>query len=139
MLRASQTRSAKNLSLLVDMAEDAEVGVDGSDCEDKTVGRSPSKNSNGATGYLTPNARQAFTQLRQAFTKDLILRHFDLECHIRIEINASSYAINGVLSQLINLGRWHPMAYHLQKMISAKTRYKTHHDKLLAIVKVFKT
>ena len=55
------------------MAEDAEVGnIGGScDCEDKTVERSPltSKNSNGATDYLTSSAKPAFTQLRQAFTK----------------------------------------------------------------------
>ena len=53
-----------------------------------------------ATGYLTPKAREAFTQLRQAFTEAPILRHFDLKCHIRIETNASGYAIGGVLSQL---------------------------------------
>ena len=69
-----------------------------------------SKNANsgvqrrlGATGeptFLTPDAKKAFTQLRQAFIKAPILRHFDLECHIRIETDASSYAIGGVLSQL---------------------------------------
>ena len=53
-----------------------------------------------AMGYLTPKAREAFTQLRQAFTKAPILRHFDPECHIRIETDASGYAIGGVLSQL---------------------------------------
>ena len=49
------------------MAKDAEVGsIDGSDCENKTVEKSPltSKNFNRAMGYLTPNAKQAFTQLR---------------------------------------------------------------------------
>ena len=44
------------------MAEDAEVGSigDGSNYKDVTVKRSPliSKNSNGATGYLTPNTKQ---------------------------------------------------------------------------------
>ena len=108
------------------MAEDAEVGgVGGGDCEDETVERSPltSKNSNGATGYLTPDAKRAFTQLRQAFTKAPILRHFDPECHIRIEIDASGYAIGGVLSQLTlnNLGQWHPVAFYSQKMILAET------------------
>ena len=53
-----------------------------------------------ATKYLTPKAREAFTQLKQAFTKTPILQHFDSECHIRIETNASSYAIGRVLSQL---------------------------------------
>ena len=83
------------------MAEDAEVcSIGGDDYEDKTVESSllTSKNSNGATGYLTPGAKRAFTQLRQAFIKAPILRHFDLECHIQIETDASGYAIGGVLS-----------------------------------------
>ena len=50
--------------------------------------------------FLTSDARKAFNQLRQVFTKAPILRHFDLECHIRIKTDASSYAIGGVLSQL---------------------------------------
>ena len=83
----------------IDVAEVDEVGIDtGSDRENKTVGRSPSKNSNKAMGYLTPNARRAFTQLSQAFTKALILRYFDPECHIWIKTDASGYAIYGVLS-----------------------------------------
>ena len=52
------------------------------------------------TGFLTPEARLAFTQLRQAFVKAPILHHFDLESHIQIETDASGYAIGGVLSQL---------------------------------------
>ena len=50
---SSTTRSAKNLSVLVDMAEDAEVG-EGDGGDDKTVKRSPlSKKSNGPMRYLT--------------------------------------------------------------------------------------
>ena len=85
------------------MAEDAEIGsVGGGNCEDETVKRLSltSKNSNGATGYLTPGAKRAFTQLSQAFTEAPILQHFDLECHIWIEIDVSGYSIGGVLSQL---------------------------------------
>ena len=49
----------------MDIVEVDEIRVGaGGDCEDKTVKRSPSKNSNRATGYLIPNARRAFTQLR---------------------------------------------------------------------------
>ena len=35
-------------------------------------------------------------------------------------------------------GQWHPVAYYLQKMILAKTRYETHDAKLLPIVEAFK-
>ena len=62
MLKTSPSQSAENLSLLVDVTEDSEVGVNGGDCKDGTVKRSPhSKNLNGA-GYLTLKARLAFTQ-----------------------------------------------------------------------------
>ena len=50
--------------------------------------------------FLTPNAKKAFNQLRLIFIKAPILRHFDLESHIRIKTDALCYAIGGVLSQL---------------------------------------
>ena len=102
------------------------------------------------TGFLTPEARLAFTQLRQAFVKAPILYHFNLESHIRIETDASGYAIGGILSQLSSgarpdgvvtkddLGKWHPIAFFSKKMIPVETRYKTHDGKLLAIVEAFK-
>ena len=136
------TRLLKNLLLLIDVAEVDEVDVgSGCDCENKIVGRSSSKNSNRAISYLTSDTRQAFTQLRQAFTKAPIFQYFDLEYHIWIESDMPDYAIGGVLSYLIldNLGRWHLVAYSLQKMILAKTQYKTHNGKLLVIVEAFKT
>ena len=49
--------------------------------------------------FLTPNAKKALNYLWLAFIKALILQHFDLESHILIETNASSYAIDIVLSQ----------------------------------------
>ena len=52
--------------------------------------------------FLTSGAKETFNQLRQAFTKALILQYFDPECRIRIKTDASSYAIEEVLSQLIS-------------------------------------
>ena len=57
-----------------------------------------SRNKEARTGFFTPKARLAFTQLRQIFVEAPILYHFDPKCHIRIEINTSSYAIDGILS-----------------------------------------
>ena len=104
--------------------------------------------------FLTPSARKAFNQLRQAFTKTPILQHFDPECHIRIETDASNYTIGGILSQLTSdwvtlnsesnltkydFGQWYLVAYFFRKMILTETRYKTYDRELLAIVKAFKT
>ena len=48
--------------------------------------------------YLIPNAKKAINYLRHAFTQAPILQHFDPKWHIRIETNASGYAIGGVLN-----------------------------------------
>ena len=90
-------------------ANDNEVVRDSSKAGDRDLSKSKkSKNAKSgkqtnirATGepiFLTSGAREAFNQLRQAFTKAPILQHFDPECHIRIETNASGYTIGGVLS-----------------------------------------
>ena len=101
--------------------------------------------------FLTPDTRTAFNHLWLVFTEALILRHFDLECHIWIETDASGYAIGGVLSQLtsgtnpngvvtkVDLGQWHPVAFFSRKIIFAETWYKTYDSELLAIVEAFKT
>ena len=126
--------------------------VDGGEVEVDEVGKkvqktSMSKNSSkskmavGASDFLTPGAKLAFTKLKQAFLKALILHPLNPERHIRIETDASGYAIGGVLSQLTSddSGRWHPVAFFSRKMIPAETRYETHDGELLAIVEAFKT
>ena len=50
--------------------------------------------------FLNPEAKLAFLRLRQAFIKTSVLHHFNPERYIQIEINASGYAIGGILSQL---------------------------------------
>ena len=111
------------------------------DDEVKTKVQKLSKSKKTESGFLTPGARKAFTELRQAFIKAPILHHFDPERHIRVETDASGYAIGGVLSQLTSddSGQWHPIAFFLRKMIPAETRYETHDGELLAIVEAFKT
>ncbi len=99
------------------------------------------KNLGQSGSFLTSKARKAFTELRQVFVKAPILNYFNLERHIRIETDASGFAIGGILSQLTldDLGRWHPVAFFFRKMIPAETLYETHDGELLAIVEAFKT
>ena len=123
----------------------------------KKLTHMPNIGAIGEPNFLTPNAKKAFNHLRLAFIKAPISRHFDLKSHIRIEINASGYAIGKVLSQLnlnsdtppndpkdlksnkSDFGQWHLVAYFFRKMIPAETRYKTHNTELLAIIEAFKT
>ena len=136
----------------VGVGGDSRAGRDGSELDrskvdggDDEVGKkvqnlSKSKKSV-RSDFLTPGAKLAFAELRQAFVKAPILHHFDPERHIRIETDVSGYAIGGVLSQLTSddSGRWHPVAFFSRKMIPAETRYETHDGELLAIVEAFKT
>ena len=90
-----------------------------------------SRTEKAGTGFLIPKARLVFIQLRQAFV-DLIFYHFNPESYIRIETDASSYAISGVPSQLFSGARpnrivnkaawsqWYPVAFFSRKMIPAE-------------------
>ena len=91
--------------------------------------------------FLIFRAKLVFIKLKQAFLKASILYHFNLECQIRIEMDASGYAIVRVFSQLTSddLDQWHSVAFFSCKMIPAETRYTMHDVELLAIVEAFKT
>ena len=125
---------------------EVEVELEVDEVRKKFRNLSKSKNSSKSkkmvrySDFLTTGAKLAFTKLRQAFLKAPILYHFDPECHIRIEMDASGYAIGGFLIHLTSddSGQWHPVAFFSCKIILAKTRYKTHDGKLLAIIEVFK-
>ncbi len=132
-------------------APSAAVGADGSNIGGSIKNLSTAAKSakskkpnlakaNSGTDFLTPGAKEAFIHLRKAFTEAPILRHFDPERHIRIETDASGYAIGGVLSQMTSdqhssghvthedpnspkseIGQWHPIAFFSQKMIPVET------------------
>ncbi len=144
-------RSFENLSTAVKSAKSKKPKLTKSKKSDLSK-------ANSRTDFLTPEAKEAFIHLQKAFTKALILRYFDPECHIRIKTDALRYAIGGVLSQITSdqhysnhmthedlisskseIGQWYPVAFFSWKMISIETWYKTHDQELLDMVEVFKT
>lgn len=58
------------------------------------------KNTFSEKKFLIPEARLAFTPLREAFIDILILYHFLFERYIRIKINRSSYMIGEIFVNL---------------------------------------
>jgi hypothetical protein len=90
---------------------------------------------------LSPEATQAFDNLKQAFITAPILHHFDPERPIRVETDASGYAISGIVSQPHDVDgktQWFPVGYFSKKMVAAEKNYDTHDTELLAIVASFK-
>jgi len=82
--------------------------------------------------------KQAFNQLRDVFMRTSILRHFDSERHICIEINTFNYAVASILSQSDDEDQWHSIAFWFRIMINVERNYETHDQKLLVIVAMFK-
>ena len=135
------SRAGRGGSKLGDGSGMDDIEVDGGEVEVGEKGRNLFKSKKTELGFFTSGARKAFTELRQAFIKALILYHFDPKRHFRVETDASGYAIGRVLSQLTldDLGQWHPIAFFSRKIIPAETRYETYNGELLAIVEAFKT
>ena len=86
----------------------------------KSKNLSKSKKTVGSD-FLTPKAKLAFTKLRQAFVKALILYHFNPERYIWIKTDVLGYTIDRVLNQLTlnNLDQLHLAAFFSRKMILA--------------------
>ncbi len=82
--------------------------------------------------------KQAFNQLRDVFIRAFILRHFDSEQHIHIEIDMFNYAVASILSQSDDEDQWHSIAFWFRIMINIKRNYETYDQKLLVIVAMFK-
>ena len=102
--RAGHDRSKLNKGEI----DDGEVGGGevGDEVEKKEQKTSKSKKSSkskktvGSSDFFTLRAKLKFIKLRQVFLQALIFYHFELEDHIRIEIDVSGYAIGRLFSQL---------------------------------------
>jgi len=81
--------------------------------------------------------QKAFEDLKKAFTTALILRHFDYNCEIVVETDASDYVSAGILSQYDDEGTLHPVAFYFTKHSPTECNYEIYDKELLAIVHAF--
>ena len=79
---------------------------------------------------------QHFQRLKKAFIGDQILRQFDPNLAAFLEIDASGYAIAGILSQIYDRKR-HPVSFYSCKLNPAEQNYSTPDQELLTIIKIF--
>ena len=79
--------------------------------------------------------QQAFNELKDKITSQLVLFLLKREEKIRVEMDASGHAIGGVLSQG-QKGKWRLIAFLLRTIQLVEKNYEIYDKKLLAIVEV---
>ncbi len=79
----------------------------------------------------------AFNILKKVFTFKIILRHYNSDHKIVIEINASNYVFKDIFSQYDENEILHSVAYFLKKHNSVECNYKIYDKELMIIVRAF--
>jgi hypothetical protein len=94
----------------------------------------------------TTEMKEAFWRLQSEFTKAPVLAHFDYERPIRLETDASGYAIAGIISQpaagptsgeggeRVKDRDWHLVAFWSRTMADPERNYSVGDQEMLAIV-----
>ena len=85
----------------------------------------------------TSEAQSAFEKLKECFVNPPILRFYEPKYKIRIETDASDYAVGAIMSQLCDDGKWHPIAYVSRGMTPSERNWETYDKELLGIVYAF--
>jgi len=73
--------------------------------------------------------------LKKRFIKELVLAAPDLDKKMRMEVDASDYAMGGVLSMECKDGLWKPVAFLSKSLNETERNYKIHDKEMLAIIR----
>ena len=76
-----------------------------------------------------------FRKLKEQFTKEPVLAAPDIDKKMRMEVDASDYVMEGVLSMECKDGLWRPVAFLSKSLNEMERNYKIHDKEMLAIIK----
>ena len=76
-----------------------------------------------------------FRELKKRFTEKPILAAPDLDKKMRMEVDASDYAMGGVLSMKCRDGLWRPVAFLSKSLNETERNYEIHDKEMLAIIR----
>jgi len=83
----------------------------------------------------TERQEKVFRELKERFTKELVLAALDIDKKMRMEVDASDYVTEEVLSMECKDRLWRPVAF-LSKLLNEMERnYEIHDKEMLAIVR----
>ena len=80
-----------------------------------------------------------FKELKEQFTKELVLTAPDIDKKMRIEVDTLDYAMGGVLSIECEDGLWRPVVFLFKSLNEIERNYEIHDKKILAIVRGLET
>jgi len=78
--------------------------------------------------------KKMFKELKEQFTKELVLAALDLDKKMRMEVDASDYMMGGVLSMEYEDGLWRPVAFLSKSLNKTERNYEIHDKEMLAII-----
>ena len=76
-----------------------------------------------------------FKELKEKFTKELVLAALDLDKKMRMEVDASDYAMERVLLMECEDGLWRLVAFLSKSLNKTERNYKIHDKEMLAIIR----
>ena len=86
----------------------------------------------------TEKQERAFKELKKRFMQEPVLAAPDLDKKMRIEIDTSDYATEGMLS-MEEEGKWKPVTFLSKSLNETERNYKIHDKKMLAIIRGLKS
>ena len=83
----------------------------------------------------TEKQEKAFRELKEWFTKELVLAAPDIDKKMRMKVDTSDYATGGVLLMECEDGLWRPVAFLSKSLNETERNYKIHDKEMLAIIR----
>jgi len=78
---------------------------------------------------------EVFGKLKAVFTMEPVLAILDIDKEMRVETDASDYAMEGVLSTRYKDGKWRPVAFISKSLNTTERNYKIHNKEMLVVIR----
>ena len=83
----------------------------------------------------TEKQEKMFGELKEKFTKELVLAALDLDKKMRMKVNVSDYMIGGILFMKCEDGRWRPVVFLSKSLNETKRNYEIYDKEILAVIR----
>jgi len=83
----------------------------------------------------TEREEKAFKELKEKFTKEPVLAAPDIDKKMRMEVDASDYAMGGVLLMECGDGPWRLVVFLSKSLNETERNYEIHDKEILAIIR----